>query len=84
MGIQFQVHGPRGEKKIVDVCQSEEQMQKMTVLLLKKKIIQILNISSDLRMVYRSETLEESEFLSFYHMKHMSSIQAVILLPGGH
>lgn len=39
---QVVVHGLRGEKLIVDLCNTEEQMQSMTVLQLKQKIAQKL------------------------------------------
>ncbi|KAM3590886.1 uncharacterized protein V6R79_018298 [Siganus canaliculatus] len=39
---QVLVNGLRGEKMTIDLCNTEEQMQKMTVLQLKEKIIQRL------------------------------------------
>uniref|UniRef100_A0A672F1A6 Uncharacterized protein n=1 Tax=Salarias fasciatus TaxID=181472 RepID=A0A672F1A6_SALFA len=45
---KVKVQGPRGEKKILDLCETEEQLEKMTVLLLKKKISQQLSISKSL------------------------------------
>uniref|UniRef100_A0A672FGS3 E3 ubiquitin-protein ligase RNF19A-like n=1 Tax=Salarias fasciatus TaxID=181472 RepID=A0A672FGS3_SALFA len=39
------LQGPRGEKKILDLCETEEQMEKMRVLLLKKKINQLNQLS---------------------------------------
>ncbi|CAN9509746.1 unnamed protein product [Ophioblennius macclurei] len=83
MNPQVQVKGPRGEQKIIDVCQTKEQMKKMTVLLLKKIIIEQLNISGDLRMVFKTHTLEESKLLSSYNIKHMSTIHTLLMLPGG-
>ncbi|GLD58488.1 uncharacterized protein AKAME5_002883400 [Lates japonicus] len=44
MGKIYQVivHGLRGKKMIIDLCNTEEQMQSMTVLQLKEKISQRL------------------------------------------
>lgn len=39
---QVVVHGLRGEKMIVDLCNTEEQMKVMTVKQLKEKIAQRL------------------------------------------
>lgn len=39
---QVQVHGLRGEKMMIDLCNTEEQMKSMTVLQLKEKIAQKL------------------------------------------
>lgn len=42
---QVEVHGLRGEKTIVDLCNTEEQMRNMTVEQLKAKIAQKLPYS---------------------------------------
>uniref|UniRef100_A0A672FGW8 Ubiquitin-like domain-containing protein n=1 Tax=Salarias fasciatus TaxID=181472 RepID=A0A672FGW8_SALFA len=84
MGLQIKVHGPRGEKKIIDLCEKEEQLEKMSVLLLKKIIVQQLSINGDLRLVFHGETMEESSMLSTYSIKHMSTIYMILVLPGGH
>lgn len=42
---QVEVHGLRGEKTIVDLCNTEEQMRSMTVEQLKGKIAQKLPYS---------------------------------------
>lgn len=39
---QVVVHGLRGQKLIVDLCNTEEQMKSMTVLQLKEKIAERL------------------------------------------
>uniref|UniRef100_A0A672FBT2 Ubiquitin-like domain-containing protein n=1 Tax=Salarias fasciatus TaxID=181472 RepID=A0A672FBT2_SALFA len=84
MGLQVKVNGPRGEKKILDLCETEEQLEKMSVLHLKKIIVQQLSISGDVRLVFQAETLEESDMLSMYGIKHMSTIHTLLVLPGGH
>uniref|UniRef100_A0AAQ5XFP1 Ubiquitin-like domain-containing protein n=1 Tax=Amphiprion ocellaris TaxID=80972 RepID=A0AAQ5XFP1_AMPOC len=75
MAVQLKVNGPRGEEKIIDLCDDEEQMKRITVLHLKKKIEHELRIIHDIRMVFRTQTLEESSLLSSYGIKHMSTIQ---------
>lgn len=40
--FQVMVHGLRGEKMFIDLCNTEEQMQKMTVRQLKEKIAEKL------------------------------------------
>uniref|UniRef100_A0AAQ5XQS0 Ubiquitin-like domain-containing protein n=1 Tax=Amphiprion ocellaris TaxID=80972 RepID=A0AAQ5XQS0_AMPOC len=84
MAVQLKVNGPRGEEKIIDLCDDEEQMKRITVLHLKKKIEHELRIIHDIRMVFRTQTLEESSLLSSYGIKHMSTIQTLLMLPGGH
>lgn len=44
MGKLFQVvvHGAKGEKLIIDLCNTDEQMKSMTVLQLKEKIAEAL------------------------------------------
>lgn len=45
MGIQLNVNDPKGEEKVIELCDNEEQMKKMTVLQLKKKIVKELRLS---------------------------------------
>lgn len=56
MGKIYQavVHGFRGEKMIVDLCNTDEQMQSMTVLQLKEKIAQRLPESAGKRILCAS------------------------------
>lgn len=119
MVFQLTVHGPRGKEKVVDLCDSEEQLKRITVLHLKKKIVHELFLGEapfclvsiklpvqfsmrlyevpdvkirahnefcsddDIRMVFRTETLEESSLLMSYGIKHLSNIYTLLMLPGG-
>lgn len=42
MGYKVIVHGLRGEKLMIDLCNTEEQMQRFTVGQLKEKIFEML------------------------------------------
>lgn len=46
MGVQLRVNGPRGEEKVIHLCDNEEQMKLITVQHLKKKIEHELWIST--------------------------------------
>ncbi|KAF0029181.1 hypothetical protein F2P81_018286 [Scophthalmus maximus] len=74
---QVVVHGLRGEKMTVDLCNTEEQMQTMTVLQLRERIAQKLPNNAD-KMLDDDATL-----LSQYGIQHMSVIHMVLRVPGG-
>ncbi|XP_076581239.1 uncharacterized protein LOC143317145 [Chaetodon auriga] len=84
---QVTVHGLRGEKMIIDLCNTEEQMKSMTVLQLKEKIAQRLPESAGeeaLRLIFTDKMLDgNSTLLSEYGIQHMSVIQMVMKVPGG-
>ncbi|KAF3697863.1 hypothetical protein EXN66_Car013544 [Channa argus] len=89
MGKIFQVvvHGLRSEKMIIDLCNTEEQMQKMTVLQLKEKIAQRLPHTAGedaLRLIFTDQMLDgDYKLLSEYGIQHMSVIHMVVKVPGG-
>ncbi|KAK2863056.1 hypothetical protein Q5P01_002589 [Channa striata] len=89
MGKLFQVviNGFRGEKMIIDLCNTEEQMQQMTVLQLKEKILPRLPASTgeeSLRLIFTDKELNENtKLLSEYGIQHMSVIHMVVRVPGG-
>ncbi|XP_038126332.1 uncharacterized protein zgc:194655 [Cyprinodon tularosa] len=89
MGKIYQVmlHGLRGEKINIDLCNTEEQMQKMTVRQLKEKIAEKLPETAGLenvRLIFTDKQLEgDSSLLSEYGIQHMSVIQLVLRVPGG-
>uniref|UniRef100_A0A8C4E8X3 Ubiquitin-like domain-containing protein n=1 Tax=Dicentrarchus labrax TaxID=13489 RepID=A0A8C4E8X3_DICLA len=83
MKIQVKVNGPRGEEKVIDLCDSEEQLKRFTVMQLKEKITKELVIGEDIRMVFRTEQLQESSLLLSYGIKHLSTIHTLLMLPGG-
>uniref|UniRef100_A0A1A8IED8 Ubiquitin-like domain-containing protein n=1 Tax=Nothobranchius kuhntae TaxID=321403 RepID=A0A1A8IED8_NOTKU len=84
---QVMVHGLRGEKTLIDLCNTEEQMQKMTVRQLKEKIAEKLPQTAgreNLRLIFTDKQLnEDAKTLSEYGIQHMSVIQLVIKVPGG-
>uniref|UniRef100_A0A668AGA1 Ubiquitin-like domain-containing protein n=1 Tax=Myripristis murdjan TaxID=586833 RepID=A0A668AGA1_9TELE len=83
------VYGMRGEKVTIDLCDTEEQMQNMTVLQLKEKVAEKLpefavERIETLRLIFTDKELnEDSKLLSSYGIQHMSVIHAVIRIPGG-
>ncbi|XP_028998605.1 polyubiquitin [Betta splendens] len=89
MGKLFQVvvHGLRGEKMIVDLCNTEEQMKSMTVKQLKEKIAQRLPESAgeeNLRLIFTDKMLDGDDTkLSDYGIQQMSVIHMVMKVPGG-
>ncbi|KAJ4948545.1 hypothetical protein JOQ06_020078 [Pogonophryne albipinna] len=83
MKVQLRVNGPRGDEKVLDLCEDEEDLKRLTVLQLKKRIVRDMKIGDDIRMVFRTEILEESSLLLSYGIKHMSTIHTLLMLPGG-
>ncbi|KAL7375165.1 hypothetical protein ABVT39_012968 [Epinephelus coioides] len=83
MVIQLKVHDPRGQQHIIDVCDGQEDMEKITVQQLKKKIAHILKMHDDFRMVFRTEPLEEAYLLSQFKIKHMSTVHMLLMVTGG-
>ncbi|KAM4612213.1 ubiquitin-ribosomal protein eL40 fusion protein [Polymixia lowei] len=89
MGKVYQVivMGFKGEKMVIDLCNTEEQMKSMTVLQFKEKIAQRMpsgGNGDNLRLIFTDKMLEENEtLLSSYGIQHQSVIQMVIKVPGG-
>ncbi|XP_037539729.1 uncharacterized protein zgc:194655 [Nematolebias whitei] len=84
---QVMVHGVRGEKMFIDLCNTEEQMQKMTVQQLRQKIAEKLPDTAgqeNLRLIFTDKMLEGDEtLLSEYGIQNKSVIQVLIRVPGG-
>ncbi|AWO97493.1 putative polyubiquitin-like [Scophthalmus maximus] len=83
---QVVVHGLRGEKMTVDLCNTEEQMQTMTVLQLRERIAQKLpnNAGENARLIFTDKMLDDdATLLSQYGIQHMSVIHMVLRVPGG-
>ncbi|XP_071315108.1 uncharacterized protein [Trachinotus anak] len=84
---QVMVHGLRGEKMLVDLCNTDEQMKSMTVLQLKEKIAERLPDTAgeeNLRLIFTDKMLDgDCALLSNYGIQHMSVIQMVVRVPGG-
>ncbi|TMS02294.1 hypothetical protein E3U43_007834 [Larimichthys crocea] len=83
MGIQLKVNGPKGEEIVMDLCDNTEEFKKITVKQLKKKIVRQFGISDEIRLVFRTEPLEDSSLLLSYGIRHMSTIHTLLMLPGG-
>uniref|UniRef100_A0A3B4FWW0 Ubiquitin-like domain-containing protein n=1 Tax=Pundamilia nyererei TaxID=303518 RepID=A0A3B4FWW0_9CICH len=91
---QVKVFGIDRELKVIDLCDSEEMMKKMTVLDLKKKVVERFpgtagrlkknNETNDLQMIFANQRLDdENELLYKYGIQHLSVIQLVVRLNGG-
>lgn len=48
MRIQLKVHSPTGQERIIDLCDSEAQLRKITVMQLKDKLTRELMISTSI------------------------------------
>ncbi|KAL7374669.1 hypothetical protein ABVT39_005059 [Epinephelus coioides] len=87
MGILLKVCGITGEERIINLCDTEEQFKSITVLQLKKKIIEQFGYQwqpSVCRLIYNNKALEELDLLSQYGIRHMSTIHVLRrLLWGG-
>ncbi|CAB1421415.1 unnamed protein product [Pleuronectes platessa] len=84
---QVVVHGLRGERIHIDLCNTEEQMQSMTVLQLKEKIEEKLPQSegdATVRLFSENKLLDgDFTLLSEYGIQHMSVIRVVERVRGG-
>uniref|UniRef100_A0A8C2X5W0 Ubiquitin-like domain-containing protein n=1 Tax=Cyclopterus lumpus TaxID=8103 RepID=A0A8C2X5W0_CYCLU len=83
MKYQLKINGPRGEEKIIDLCENEEDMGRITVHQLKKKIARELKTNRGPKDGFTIFQLEESSLLSSYGIRHMSTIHTLLMLPGG-
>uniref|UniRef100_A0AAQ4PKA7 Ubiquitin-like domain-containing protein n=1 Tax=Gasterosteus aculeatus aculeatus TaxID=481459 RepID=A0AAQ4PKA7_GASAC len=81
------VYGLRGEKMVVDLCNTDEQFKKMTVLQLKEKIAERLPETAGLealRLIFADKMLDGNELLlSDFGIQQQSIIQMVMRVPGG-
>ncbi|XP_069575059.1 NEDD8 [Brachyistius frenatus] len=84
---QVVVNGLRGEKIMIDLCNTEEQMNSMTVKQLRENMAQKLpeNIGEgNVRLIFTDKVLDENEkLLSHYGIQHMSVLHMVMKVPGG-
>lgn len=83
MVIQVQVYGLKQEPKNIDLCETEEQLKKMTVKQFSEITAEHFPKVDDVQFVYIDKTLQENERLVSYGIKHMSVIHLVLKLPGG-
>ncbi|XP_033466125.1 uncharacterized protein LOC117246373 [Epinephelus lanceolatus] len=84
---QVVVHGFRGEKVTIDLCNTEEQMKSITVLQLKDKIAEKVPANKGveaIRLIFTDKALDDDKKkLSEYGVQHMSIILMVLKVPGG-
>ncbi|XP_074480878.1 ubiquitin-like protein NEDD8 [Sebastes fasciatus] len=84
---QVVVHGLRGERMMIDLCNTDEQFKSMKVLQLKEKIAEKLpaNAGQDaLRLIFTDKNLDADDvLLSEYGIQHMSVLHMVVKVPGG-
>ncbi|XP_032438413.1 uncharacterized protein LOC116732395 [Xiphophorus hellerii] len=85
---QVVVSGFRGEKIAINLCNTEEQMQRLTVGQLKEKIVEKFpDIAAEREyphLFFTDKVLEgDTSLLSEYGVQHMSVIQLIRKVPGG-
>ncbi|XP_053199538.1 uncharacterized protein zgc:194655 [Scomber japonicus] len=85
---QVVVHGLKDEKMVIDLCNTEEQMQSMTVKQLKEKIAERLpgnaGDTEKLRLIFADKMLDDDcSPLSEYGIQQQSHIHMVVTVPGG-
>lgn len=89
MVVQVVVYGFGGDKMMIDLCNDEKELHKITVLDLKKKIAQKLPGKPDqavdnMQLVFATTRLNaDHKRLSEYGIVHKSTIQMVMTLDGG-
>lgn len=88
MGKIYQIYviGMEGTKMTIDVGESEEALNDMTVLVFKKILLQKLpgsQSAEDLRLLFGSKQLEDTDKFSAHEIKDKSTVLMVLRLPGG-
>lgn len=83
MVIQVHVCLLDSTSRLIDVCNDEEMLSRITVQQLTVRIVQLTQQAGDIRLVFGSQYLDEGQVLSHYGIKHMSTLHAVIRMPGG-
>lgn len=81
------VLGPAGQMKVIDLCSTSAEFNRLTVKDLKKKIVQTFGyygFDDHVRMIFQGLRLDDDDrLLSSYGIQHMSVIQIVVKLRGG-
>ncbi|XP_036451949.1 uncharacterized protein zgc:194655 [Colossoma macropomum] len=87
MGKVFQVLvlGIKGEKKTIDVANSEQAFNNTTVATFKEKIVEKIPElkGQNFKMMYTDVQLEDDETFSKYQIQDRSTIVLIVRLPGG-
>uniref|UniRef100_A0A087Y599 Ubiquitin-like domain-containing protein n=1 Tax=Poecilia formosa TaxID=48698 RepID=A0A087Y599_POEFO len=75
----------QNRKLPIDVCKQEEDLAITPVGKLKEKIQERRPDAEKAKMglIYKTQTLEETQMLAEYGIKHKSEIQAVVRCDGG-
>ncbi|XP_030193462.1 polyubiquitin-like [Gadus morhua] len=82
---QVTVIGLNRENMTIDLCDTEEQMNAMTVLQLKEKIGERLpgNSMDNIRLIFATNVLDDKMTLGCYGVQHKSVIHMVIRKTDG-
>uniref|UniRef100_A0A672N3H6 Zgc:194655 n=1 Tax=Sinocyclocheilus grahami TaxID=75366 RepID=A0A672N3H6_SINGR len=88
MIYQLVIIGAKGEKKHVNVANSEEEFRNTTVEELRRKIQLInpdckSNTQVSYRLFYRHTSLEDHDTLGDHGIRNMDTLFVVVRLPGG-
>uniref|UniRef100_A0A3P9NCQ3 Ubiquitin-like domain-containing protein n=1 Tax=Poecilia reticulata TaxID=8081 RepID=A0A3P9NCQ3_POERE len=88
MGKIYQVVVQHERMLLIDLCNTEEEMQRLTVGQLKEKILEKLpeleGKLTNLCLIFGDKRLiGDTSLLSEYGIQHMSSIHLIVLLLGG-
>ncbi|XP_060771130.1 uncharacterized protein zgc:194655 [Neoarius graeffei] len=82
---QIIVIGVKGEKKIIDVANSEEEFNKTTVLAFKEKLVVKCPELKDskIRIMFTDIQLQDTDTFGKHKLEHLSTVAVFIQLPGG-
>uniref|UniRef100_A0A8C5EW29 Ubiquitin-like domain-containing protein n=1 Tax=Gouania willdenowi TaxID=441366 RepID=A0A8C5EW29_GOUWI len=91
MVCQVTVYNYNNERMMVDLCSSVKEMELLTVLHLKQKIGQKMNLTSsesdiveDMQLIFDGKRLDRNDVtLSLCKLIHQSVIQMVMKMDGG-
>lgn len=83
MVVQVHVCLLDSTSRLIDVCDTDAMLSRITVQQLTERIVQLTHQDGDIRLVYGTEYLEENQVLSHYGIKHMSTLHVVMKMPGG-
>lgn len=81
--ITVVLRGYRDKEIVIDVCNTEEELKKITVQQLKDKIQEALQINLNFGLTFSGIKLKDGSYLSTYGIRNMSYIELTQVLPGG-
>ena len=85
--IQVNIQGLSGDKFTIDIGAYDTDLKKVTVLLLKQKIIiqkGLDIIPEHLRLIFSGKQLDDERCLADYGVSHKSLIMTVMRVAGGY